>query len=211
MKAGNCSRSSISATVASAPSHWSRARRMWTCYLTSRRPSPAPPSRATLHQDRRQRRLRAPARAARVLPRHRQAPPNRLGGHAAGSGRAGDGHGRRLEAGQMARCSRRPGGARRAGGSVSVPGFPLPDRERSAGREGKTPATTGLEPFPAASLPGPGGNAQTQQRRDFPGFPAFPLYRERVSIGNAPPSILPRHRSCPGIDEHGTRCFNNCY
>jgi len=41
------------------------------------------------------------------------------------------------------------------------------------------------------AFPDRAGNAQTQQRRDFPGFPVSPLYRERVSIGNAPPPSTP--------------------
>ena len=40
------------------------------------------------------------------------------------------------------------------------------------------------------AFPDRAGNAQTQQRRDFPGFPVSPLYRERVSIGNAHPPRL---------------------
>lgn len=47
------------------------------------------------------------------------------------------------------------------------------------------------------AFPDRAGNAQTQQRRDFPGFPVSPLYRERVSIGNA---HLPR---LPWLAGHG--------
>jgi hypothetical protein len=81
---------------------------------------------------------------------------------------------------------------------ASVPGFPLPDRERRAGRERQTQAWRGIPAFPAKIVPGwecaRGNPATTPLSR----FPAIPLSKERASIGNA---HLPR--SCSDIDEHG--------
>ncbi|MDP3796605.1 MAG: AAA family ATPase [Polaromonas sp.] len=127
-----------------------QARRMWTCASAQGGHRPGGSRGPALHQDRRQRCLRTPARTAGGLPRHRQAPPGRLGWHVARPRGTGDGDGPGLEAGQVAGRARRSCGQRagrvrdRASGAVGRrtsgwrPCVPGQEWERPSPRENGT-------------------------------------------------------------------------